>query len=85
MNAVLPKRLEQFVRRQVKAGRYKSQSDVVRHALQRLEEELNDGGYLHPSPLPPGTLERIYEGETEAERQWENRTAAASSLKAEAF
>jgi putative addiction module CopG family antidote len=85
MNAVLPKRLEQFVRRQVKAGRYKNQSDVVRHALQRLEQELNGRDYLYPSPFPAGTLEAIYEGETEAERQWENRTAAASSLKAEAF
>ena len=85
MNAVLPKQLERFVRRQVKAGRYQNQSQVVRDALSRLEQELNDPARALPDKLRPGTLEAIYTAETEAERQWEDHTAGASSLKAEAF
>ena len=85
MNAVLPKRLERFVRRQVKAGRYETQSEVVRDALVRLEQELDAPASATRVKLPPGTLEAIYAAETEQDRQWENRTAAASSLKAEAF
>ncbi len=85
MNAVLPKQLERFVRRQVKCGRYQNQSQVVRDALLRLERELESLTHTMPVKLPPGTLEAIYASESEAEEQWENRTAGASSLKAEAF
>ncbi|MEK7676836.1 MAG: hypothetical protein AAB676_13470 [Verrucomicrobiota bacterium] len=85
MNAVLPKPLERFVRRLVKSGRYPNQSQVVRDALSRLEQELEGPANSMPAKLPPGTLEAIYATESEAERQWENRTAGASSLKAEAF
>ena len=85
MNAVLPKQLERFVRRQVKTGRYQNQSQVVRDALSRLEQALEAPVRSMPAKLPPSTLEAIYAAETEAERRWENRTAEASSLKAEAF
>lgn len=85
MNAVLPKHLEQFVRRQIKSGRYPNQSQVVRDALSRLEQELEGPADSMPAKLPPGTLEAIYAAESKAEQQWENRTADASSLKAEAF
>jgi len=85
MNAVLPKRLERFVRRQVKAGRYQNQSHVVRDALSRLEKELEHPANSMPSKLPPSTLETIYAAESAAERKWENRTAEASSLTAEVF
>ncbi len=85
MNAVLPKQLERFVRRQVKCGRYQNQSQVVRDALLRLERELESLGNTMPARFPPGTLEAVYSTESEAERQSENRTAGASSLKAEAF
>ena len=85
MNPILPKQLERFVRRQVKTGRYQTQSQVVRDALLRLEQDLEVPARAMPAKLPPGTLEAIYAAETEAERQRENRTAEASSLKAEAF
>ena len=85
MNTVLPKQLERFVRRQVKAGRCQNQSQVVRDALSRLEQELEGSASSMPAKLPPGTLEAIYAAETEAERKSENRTAEAISLKAEAF
>ena len=85
MNAVLPKRLERFIRRQVKVGRYPNQSEVLRDALSRLEKELEYPANGMPAKLPSGTLEAIYAAESEAERRWENRTAEASSLKAEAF
>ena len=85
MNAVLPKQLERFVRRQVKCGRYQNQSQVVRDALLLLERELQNLALTMPAKLPPGTLEAIYASESEAERQLENRHAGASSLKAEAF
>ena len=85
MKAILPKELERFIRRQVETGRYPSRSQVVRDALSRLEQHLEVPATSTPAKLPPGTLEAIYAAETETERQWENRTAGVSSLKAEAF
>lgn len=85
MNADISTRHERFIRRQVRSGRYRNQSEVVRDALARLERDLEGKDYLHPPLLPPGTLEAIYQAETATEREWENRTAEASSLKAEAF
>ena len=63
----------------------KPKSQVVRDALSRLEQALEAPVRSLPAKLPPNTLEAIYAAETEAERRWENRTAEASSLKAEAF
>ncbi|MBI2926648.1 MAG: type II toxin-antitoxin system ParD family antitoxin [Verrucomicrobia bacterium] len=73
------------MRQQIRAGRYKSQSEVIRDALVRLEKNLKTSEFLQPPPLAPGALEAIYEAESAREREWENPTAEASSLKAEAF
>ncbi len=85
MNTVLSPRHERFIRRQIRSGRYKSQSEVIRDALVRLERNLKTSEFLQPPPLAPGALEAIYKAESAQEREWENRTAEASSLKAEAF
>ena len=82
MNAVLPKNLEDFIDRQVKAGRYQDASAVVQDALERLESDVQ---VLPNEKDSTQELEACYAGETSAERDWENRTAQASSLKAEGF
>ena len=56
--------------RLIKSGRFASQSEVIRAALKSLEEKyLVD--YLHPSPLKPGAMERIYRKQSRAEQDEE--------------
>lgn len=81
MNAVLPKSLEEFVDQQVKAGRYESASAVIQDALERLERDVQ----MFPSDQSTQALEACYAAETASEKDWENRTAQASSLNAEGF
>lgn len=82
MNALLPKNLEDFIDRQVKSGRYQDASAVVQDALERLERDVQ----VFPNDKSSTQeLEASYAAETTAERDWENRTAQASSLKAEGF
>jgi putative addiction module CopG family antidote len=47
-----------FIQRMIRAGRYNSQSEVVRAALRRLEAEETD--YLTPPVLTPAQTERIF-------------------------
>ena len=46
MTTQLPEELERFVRDQVSAGRYSSEAEVIREALERLRRQ--------PPPLNPG-------------------------------
>jgi putative addiction module CopG family antidote len=80
MAFALAKEQTQFIARMIRSGRYNSQSEVVRAALRRLEEEESD--YLTPPVLTPAQTERIY-GPNAAEAQRENNfgKAAFSALR----
>lgn len=58
MAFALAKEQIQFIGRMIRIGRYNSQSEVVRAALRRLEEEESD--YQTPPVLTPAQTERIY-------------------------
>ena len=58
MAFALAKEQTQFIQRMVRSGRYNSQSEVVRAALRRLEEEESD--FLSPPVLTAAQVERIY-------------------------
>ncbi len=58
MAFALAKEQIQFISRMIRIGRYNSQSEVVRAALRRLEDEESD--YLTPPALSPAQTERIY-------------------------
>jgi Arc/MetJ-type ribon-helix-helix transcriptional regulator len=47
-----------FIQRMIRSGRYNSQSEVVRAALRRLEDEESE--YLTPPVLTPAQIDRIY-------------------------
>lgn len=65
MAHALAKENEAFIRRMVKSGRYNNQSEVVRDALRRMEED--EAGYLNPPPLTPAQVEQIYGSNPEEE------------------
>ena len=58
MAFALAKEQIQFIDRMIQVGRYNSQSEVVRAALRRLEEEESD--HLTPPVLTPAQTARIY-------------------------
>jgi len=76
MTIALGRQQEEFVRRQVKAGRYNNISEVVRDALRLLEQK--QAAYLNPPPLPAGALAAAYRQETKAERALAEALARAS-------
>ena len=65
MAFALAKEQTKFIDRMIRSGRYNSQSEVVRAALRRLEEEESD--YLTPPALTVAQTERIYGPNREAE------------------
>ena len=75
MAHALAKENEAFIRRMVKSGRYNNQSEVVRAALRRLEED--EASYLNPPPLTPAQAERIY-GPNPEEEARENAVGRAA-------
>ncbi|HWN95355.1 MAG TPA: type II toxin-antitoxin system ParD family antitoxin [Methylomirabilota bacterium] len=75
MAFTLAKKQVQFIDRMIRSGRYNSQSEVVRAALRRLEEEEAD--YLTPPVLTPAQTERIY-GSNAAEDERERSFGKAA-------
>jgi putative addiction module CopG family antidote len=74
----LSKEQMQFIRRMIRSGRYKTQSEVVRDALRRMEEAEAD--YLRPPVLTDAQTERIYEPDAvagERERRFGKAAFAA--------
>ena len=59
MSHVLTDHYEQVIDQLIKSGRFANRSEVVRAGLKALEEKYLED-YLHPTPLKPGVLERIY-------------------------
>ena len=58
MAFVLAEEQIEFIQRMIRRGRYKSQSEVVRAALRRLQEDELD--YLRPPVLTSAEIQRIY-------------------------
>ena len=54
----MAKEQQRYVARLVKSGRFNNQSEVVREALRRMENQERD--YLTPPPLTPAQVEAIY-------------------------
>jgi putative addiction module CopG family antidote len=75
MAFALAKEQTQFIARMIRSGRYNSQSEVVRAALRRLEEEESD--YLTPPVLTAAQAERIY-GTNAAEEKREGTFGKAA-------
>lgn len=80
MAFALAKEQTQFIARMIRSGRYNSQSEVVRAALRRLEDEESD--YLTPPLLTPAQSERIYGANGEEEKRERSfGTAAFAALR----
>ena len=67
MAHALAKANEVFIRRMVRSGRYHNQSEVVREALRRMEDQ--DRSYLTPQPLTSAQLEEAYGPNPEEDAQ----------------
>lgn len=80
MAHALAKGNEAFIRRMVKSGRFNNQSEVVREALRRMEDD--EASYLNPPPLTPAQVEEIYGSNPEEEaREHAFATAALRALR----
>ena len=77
MAHALAKENEAFIRRMVKSGRYNNQSEVVRAALRRLEED--EVSHLNPPPLTPAEAERLFRPDPVRDR--ENSEFAGGALR----
>ena len=77
MSHALTDHYEQVIDRLLKTGRFANRSEVVRAGLKALEEKYLED-YLHPPPLKPGTLERIYRKQSRKEQEGELAAARAS-------
>ena len=75
MAFALAKEQKQFIRRMIRQGRYKNESEVVREALRRLED--SESAYLDPPPLTASQVESIY-GRNEREEAREKRRGSAA-------
>jgi putative addiction module CopG family antidote len=58
MAFALAKEQKQFINRMIRRGSFKSQSQVVREALRRMEDGESD--YLTPPPLTADQVKSIY-------------------------
>ena len=59
MGYALAKQQQAFITRLVKAGKFNNQSEAVREAIRRMQQQETD--YLHPPPLTPAQVEAIYD------------------------
>jgi len=78
MGYTLTRRYDQVINRLIRAGHFGNRSEVVRAGLRKLEEEYFGGDYLRPPALPEGTLARVYQRQSHAEREEERLTVRAS-------
>ena len=58
MGYALAKEQQRFITRLVRAGRFNNQSEAVREAIRRMQQQETD--YLTPPPLTPAQVEAIY-------------------------
>lgn len=77
MSHVLTDRYEAVIDRLIKSGHFANRSEVVRAGLKALEEKYLED-YLHPPPLKPGVLDRIYRRQSRKEQEEELAAARAS-------
>jgi Arc/MetJ-type ribon-helix-helix transcriptional regulator len=76
MARALTDHYERVIDRLIKSGRFANRSEVMRAGLRALEEKYPED-YLHPLPLKPGTLERIYRKQSRKEQDEELAAARA--------
>jgi Arc/MetJ-type ribon-helix-helix transcriptional regulator len=67
MAFALAKQNEQFIERMVRQGRFNNQSEVVREALRRMEQE--EASYLNPPPLTESEANRCFAPDARADAQ----------------
>ena len=58
MGYALAKEQQAFITRLVKSGKFNNQSEAVREAIRRMQQQETD--YLTPPPLTPAQVEAIY-------------------------
>ena len=60
MGYALGKEQQSYIARLVKDGKFNNQSEAVREAIRRMQQQETD--YLNPPPLTPAQVEAIYGG-----------------------
>lgn len=82
MAFALAKKQIDFIKRMIRKGRYNNQSEVVRAALRRLEQDESD--YLTPPVLTSAQTDRIYgrNGAEEARERLFGKSAFAAVRRA---
>ena len=78
MAFALAKEQFNFIERMVSSGRFNNQSEVVREALRRLQDD--EDSYLRPPPITAAAARRIYKRDAAWERV---ERAAAGRVKPE--
>jgi len=80
MAYALAKANQAFIERMLRQGRFNNQSEVVREALRRMEQDISS--YLNPPPLSPEEVELVYGPNPQAEkREAALATAAMRSIR----
>jgi putative addiction module CopG family antidote len=67
---------ERMIKRLIESGHFAKRSEVIRAGL-RLLDEKNLEHYLHPAPLKPGVMEKIYREQSQEEQEEELAAARA--------
>ena len=61
MNVAITPHWQRIIRRMIKSGRFSDANEVVNAGLRKLQEAETSGEYY-----PPGSLQHLYTGETNA-------------------
>ncbi len=78
MGHALTGHFEKVITKLIRSGHFANRSEVVRAGLRKLEQEYLLEDYLHPAPLPPGTLARVYDRQSKQEQDEELQAVRAS-------